>query len=79
MTMPILFLGVVLVLYFITGTISGIPVFSTSSGGSSNTCPSCGRIYSAGDSGGNFLNIAGSGLCNNCESNYHSMKQFIGQ
>ncbi|MBQ9920882.1 MAG: hypothetical protein IJO52_01750, partial [Clostridia bacterium] len=41
------------------------------------TCGSCGRSFEAGDSSKNYINIAESGLCNNCESNYHSMKQFL--
>ena len=46
-----------------------------SSGGSSktNTCKSCGRTFEAGDSAGNFMNIARSGMCNNCYNNYKSM------
>ena len=41
----------------------------SSSSTSTNTCGSCGRTYKAGDAGGNFMNIAKTGLCKNCNSN----------
>ena len=50
---------------------------SSSGSGSKNTCGYCGRSWSAGDSGGNYMNIARTGMCNNCENNYHSLKDFL--
>jgi len=44
---------------------------------SSSTCQSCGRTFQSGDDGGNYRNIAETNMCNNCERNYHLMKQFI--
>lgn len=49
-------------------------LFSRGSNDSSNgtaTCGSCGRSYKAGDSGGNFMNIARTHMCKNC---YHNFK-----
>ena len=43
---------------------------SSSGGGHSITCKSCGRTFEAGDSAGNYKNIARTGMCNNCYSNY---------
>lgn len=40
-------------------------------------CSSCGRTWSAGDIGGNYINIARTGMCNNCENNYHDMKGYL--
>ena len=50
---------------------------SISSSGKQNTCGSCDRSWPAGDDGGNFMNIAKTGLCKNCENNYHSLKQYL--
>lgn len=36
----------------------------------SNTCGYCKRTFYPGDSAGNYMNIARSGLCNNCYNNY---------
>ena len=49
----------------------------TNSSDSENTCGSCGRSWSAGDSGRNYRNIARTGLCKNCEANYHSLKDVL--
>ena len=46
---------------------------SGSSSGKSATCKVCGRSFKAGDSAGNFMSIAKSGMCNNCHRNYTSM------
>lgn len=46
---------------------------------STATCKYCGRSYSAGDSAGNFKNIARSGLCNNCYNNYKSATKALGK
>ena len=71
------FVGVIIVsLVIILGMIlSGIQGNSHSS--SENTCGSCGRSWSAGDSGKNYRNIARTGLCKNCESNYHIMSDAL--
>ena len=45
---------------------------------SSNTCKSCGRTFQAGDSGGNYMNIAKTGMCKNCYGNYQWGKDAIG-
>ena len=37
---------------------------------SSATCGSCGRTYAPGDSGGNYMSIARTGMCNNCYGNF---------
>lgn len=42
---------------------------NSSSNVSTSTCGSCGRSYKAGDAGGNYMSIAKSGLCKNCNSN----------
>jgi len=53
-----------------------------SDGGSShhstNTCKSCGRSYEAGDSGGNFMNIARTGMCKNCYDNFKWGQSVLG-
>ena len=46
---------------------------SGSSSGKSATCKVCGRSFNAGDSAGNFMSIARSGMCNNCHRNFMSM------
>lgn len=43
-----------------------------------NTCKSCGRTFEAGDSDGNFMNIARTGMCNNCYENYQWGQKAIG-
>ena len=56
--------------------------FSCSDSGShttsTNICKSCGRSFPAGDDGGNFMNIAKTGMCKNCYNNFQWGKQFIG-
>lgn len=44
-----------------------------------NKCKSCGRTFQAGDSAGNYMNIARTGMCNNCYNNYQWGKEYIGQ
>ena len=70
---------VVLLVYFISGAITGTLGGNSGNYGSSsrNTCRSCGRSWSAGDSGKNFMNIARTGMCNNCEDNFHSLEDFL--
>ena len=51
-----------------------------SSGGSSKTatCRSYGRSFKAGDSGGNFMNIARTNMCKNCYNNYKWAQDALG-
>ena len=42
-----------------------------------STCKSCGRTFEAGDSDGNYKNIARSGMCNNCYDNYKYFEDFV--
>ena len=42
---------------------------NSSSNASTNTCGYCGRSYKAGDKDGNFMSIAKTGLCKNCDDN----------
>ena len=51
-----------------------------SGGGSSKTatCRSCGRSFKAGDSGGNFVNIARTNMCKNCYNNYKWAQDALG-
>ena len=56
----------------------------TNGGGSSSrtktaTCKSCGRTYEAGDSDGNFMNIARTGMCNNCYNNFKWAQKALGK
>ena len=50
----------------------GLWIFSggKGGGGSRNTCKVCGRSWPAGDSGGNYMSIARSGMCVSCHNNY---------
>ncbi len=43
------------------------------------TCKSCGRTFEAGDSAGNYKNIAQTGMCNNCYDNFKWGQSFIGK
>ena len=74
---------ILLVVLVAMGILYGIGMGSVNkpSGGSgkTNTCGSCGRTYEAGDSGKNFINIAQTGMCNNCENNYQTLKPFLGK
>jgi len=51
---------------------------SSGSSSKTNTCKICGRSYAAGDSGGNFMNIAKTGMCKNCYNNYKYISGAIG-
>ena len=63
---------VAIVLFCIVyGCIVGFPS-SNSSSNSTLTCGYCNRTYPAGDSGGNYMCIARTHLCNNCYSIYKS-------
>lgn len=46
-------------------------------GSSTATCKSCGRTFNAGDTGKNFMNIGKTGMCGNCEDNYHWGENFM--
>ena len=46
--------------------------------GGTNTCKVCGRSWSAGDSGGNYMSIARSGMCVNCHNNYEYGQSMLG-
>lgn len=59
--------AVVLFIYIVSSIAVGGG--SVSNNVSTNTCGSCGRSYKAGDAGGNYMSIAKSGLCKNCNSN----------
>lgn len=55
---------------------------SKSTGSSSSRtakCKSCGRKYEAGDSAGNFMNIAKTGMCNNCYRNFEDFSWALGK
>lgn len=43
-----------------------------------NTCESCGRSWEAGDSGGNFMSIANTGMCVNCYENFKWAENALG-
>ena len=49
------------------------------SSGSKNTCGVCGRSWSAGDSGGNFMSIARTHMCVNCYNNYQYSQKMLGR
>lgn len=56
-------------------------IVSGASGGSSsstNKCKSCGRVFEAGDSAGNYRCIARTGMCNNCYNNYQWAQDALG-
>lgn len=44
----------------------------------SATCKMCGRSWKAGDTGGNYMSIALSGMCKNCETNYKWAQSALG-
>lgn len=46
---------------------------SSSGSSKTRTCKSCGRSFTVGDSAGNSMSIAKSGMCNNCYRNFKSM------
>ena len=48
-----------------------------SSSGGQNICKSCERSFPAGDAGGNYKNIAKTGMCKNCYKNYKSLDDFL--
>lgn len=59
-----------------------IALIGSCSGGGrtkTNTCQSCGRTFEAGDSAGNYKNIARTNMCNNCYSNYMWAKEALGK
>lgn len=52
--------------------------YTSSKSDDDGKCKSCGRSFKAGDSAGNYMNIARTGMCNNCYRNYKSLESFIG-
>ncbi len=75
---PLIIIGAIAVFVII------ILIASSGGGGSSSsrstaTCKSCGRVYEAGDSGGNFKNIARTGMCKNCYENFKWGQKAIGK
>ena len=75
---PFIILGaiaVLIIIIFLASNNSG----SSSSKYSTNTCKSCGRTYEAGDSGGNFMSIARTGMCKNCYENFKWGQKAIGK
>ena len=61
------FISIILVL-LVVGLV--LHACSASPDRSSATCESCGRTYEPGDSGGNYMNIARTSMCNNCYDNF---------
>ena len=51
---------------------------SGSSTRDSSECKSCHRTYYAGDSAGNYMNIARTGMCNNCYDNFKWAQDALG-
>lgn len=56
-------LASVLILIMLTWMVSG------DTEKTDGTCGSCGRKFSAGDGSGNYVHVAMTGLCNNCDEN----------
>ena len=50
-----------------------------SSSHSTNTCKSCGRTFEAGDSGGNYMSIARTGMCKNRYNNFKWAQDALGR
>jgi len=42
-----------------------------------NTCGYCENVYRSGDSGGNYMNIARTGLCKKCYTTYKSAQEAL--
>ena len=51
---------------------------SSSSTKDSSECKSCHRTFYAGDSAGNYKNIARTGMCNNCYNNFKWSQDALG-
>lgn len=58
-----------------TGGLSG----GISNPNGSRTCSVCRKSYKAGDSGGNYMSIARSGMCVSCNSSFHGAKDALEQ
>ena len=52
--------------------------FGSSGGTHERTCASCGRSFEAGDAAGNYMNIAKTGFCNNCDDNREFFEWILG-
>lgn len=76
-------LRAIIIVTLIVAVISGIAVGGNSGGGSSsgstNTCGSCHRSWSAGDSGGNYMSIARTNMCKNCYNNFKWAQDALGR
>ncbi len=75
--------GIIVIGVIILILIAAIGSCSSGGGGGSShkvstaTCKSCGRTWEAGDDGGNFMQIAKSGMCKTCYNNYMWGKDYI--
>ena len=72
-------IGVVLIFIVLAFSSCGGGGGSSSSHHSTITCKSCGRTYEAGDSGGNYMNIARTGMCKNCYNNFKWAQDALGK
>lgn len=70
-------IGIALILPFMLVASNG--GFSGSRSIDTNTCRYCGKTYKAGDSNGNYLNIAKSNLCNSCYAFNKSANKALGK
>ena len=55
----------------------GFYITDGGSAGSTNKCSICGRTWSAGDSGGNYMSIARRNMCVSCYNTYQGAKDFV--
>lgn len=73
-------ISVILIICIVLALVLSMSGCTGSSSGHSknNTCKSCGRSFPAGDSGGNYMSIARTGMCKNCYNNYQWGKKALG-
>lgn len=69
---------IIFVLLFIIGMIAAGSSGESSGSSSTRKCGSCGRVFEAGDSGGNYMCIARTGMCNNCYNNFQWAQDVVG-
>ena len=76
-----LILSLLVMCFFFTGCSSSTSSSRTSSSStrSTKTCGYCGKQYSAGDAGGNYMNIAKTNLCKSCYAFYKSANNALGK
>ena len=67
-------LVVTLIIYIVTGG----SAFSNGSGGDTLKCNTCGHVYEAGDNGGNYMNIARTGMCKSCYKDFMALQEAVG-